>query len=239
MREPRACAAVRRRLERHGVPARRIDRIVRELSEHWHDLEREGLDTGLSPAVATRNADARLGCPDHLAESVIHGFRARSWMGRHPLLTICLGPLVLPPLLMACVVLPIYWSAELIGYGPWADTTGNLDGHMVATSMTTLHYLALAASPLLLGWRTWHAGLGTRCIVAVFAWCTLTALLRYFNADAVERNITMGLTFPWSLNSRTTGVVLVHALAAAFFLVAVRLRRGRAISYSSGSNKQR
>src|SRR6185503_13868258 len=101
MGEPCCCAAVRNRLAEHGVPAGRIDRVAVELTEHWEDIRAAAVERGLSASEAGAEADARLGAPERLSAELIAGFRRSSWLGRHPILALCVLPLFLTPLLMA------------------------------------------------------------------------------------------------------------------------------------------
>src|SRR4051794_9828509 len=100
MREPDCCAVVGNRLARHGVPAARIDRVMRELSDHWEDLHAAALKEGLPSAEAAAQADLRLGHPEKLAARIIAGFTRNSWLGRHSILGLCVVPLLLAPALM-------------------------------------------------------------------------------------------------------------------------------------------
>src|SRR4026209_234367 len=103
MREPLCCRRVAQRLADHGMPASRIKRISRELAEHWEDIHATALRNGHSPTEAAAQADARLGQPDQLAANIIDGMRRSSWLGRHPVLSVCVLSLLFAPLLMAAI----------------------------------------------------------------------------------------------------------------------------------------
>src|SRR4051812_1073673 len=114
MREPACCAVVGQRLARHGVPAARIDRLTRELAEHWEDIHAAALDQGLPAAEAAAHADLRLGHPEKLAARMIAGFSRNSWLGRHSILGMCVAPLFLTPVLMGAILWPISLMDEML-----------------------------------------------------------------------------------------------------------------------------
>jgi hypothetical protein len=76
-------------LHRQGLPSSYVSRLVEELTDHAADLFKE------NPSVdAERNADARLGTPEHLAAIARVEFQRRTFAGRHPVLTFLVGPIV-------------------------------------------------------------------------------------------------------------------------------------------------
>jgi hypothetical protein len=221
MREPACCAEVRSRLARHGLPADRIERVTRELAEHWDDLRFEALERGLSASEASAEADTRLGRPDQLAADVNLGLRQSSWLGRHPIMALCVVPLFLAPLLMAVVVLPLWGLDELFRLTYSSGSNLRENAPIIAGGLWSLYYVTMLIAPAWLSWRVWRAGLGLRWIVAVCTWCALANLFRYFETDTVHRNISIGLSFPWRLNLHTAAILILHcAMAAAFFLAA-------------------
>jgi hypothetical protein len=222
MPDPRACMEVRRRLARHGLPLARIDRVVHELAGHWTDLHDGGLEAGLSPDEARAKADERLGAPERLAGEVIAGFRESSTLGRHPILALCVLPLLLPLALMAVVGLPLYWLAELTDFMPLSERGPAPSAELAYGTLWIIYYASLFLSTAWLCRRSWRAGLGVRWIVAICLWCALAALVRFFDADSVRRNVTLGLSFPWRLNLHTAVVLCVHAIAAGWFMIAAR-----------------
>lgn len=220
MREPACCAEVRRRLARHGLPADRIERVTRELAEHWEDLRAAALERGLSASEASAEADARLGRPDKLAADVTIGLRQSSWLGRHPIMALCVVPLFFAPFLMAVVAFPLWGLDELFHFAGGSDRRESAS--IIVGGLWTLYYVTLLITPVWLCWRVWRAGLGLRWIPAVCAWCALTALFRYFETDTIRRNISMGLSFPWRLNLHTAAILILHCLIAATFFLAAR-----------------
>jgi hypothetical protein len=222
MREPACCAEVRSRLACHGLPSDRIERVMRELAEHWEDLRAEAMERGLSASEASAEADARLGRPGRLAADVLIGLREGSWLGRHPILALCVVPLFLAPLLMAVVVFPLWGLDELVHFTYWGGTTRRESAPLIVGGLWSLYYVTMLIAPAWLCWRVWREGLGVRWISAVCTWCALANLLRYFEADTVHRNISMGLSFPWRLNLHTAAILILHCTMAATFFLAAR-----------------
>ena len=222
MREPASCADVRRRLVRHGLPADRIERIVRELSEHWEDLRTAALDRGCPPAEAVAEAEARLGHPEQLAVEAISGLRRSSWLGRHPVVALCLAPLLLAPVLMGLIAGPLWCLDQWVHFSHWGDPAGQPNEQLIVGVTWGIYYAALVGAPAWICWWSWRAGLGLRWVLAMCAWSALASLVRYFNADSTSRQITAGFRFPWPLNARAALILLFHCSIAAAFLLAVR-----------------
>ena len=59
-------------------------------------------------------------------------------------------------------------------------------------------------------------------MVAICSWCALAAILRFFDADPVDRNLVVGFSFPFRLNSHTALTLFLHAMTASVFLLAAR-----------------
>jgi hypothetical protein len=100
---------LRGELARRGLPRAYIERLVAELDDHFTDLLEErstsmGAARKLQPEAdnaLTHNAERRLGEPTRLAIFAAEQYRARSFLGRHPLVTFAFIPL---PLLAASVI---------------------------------------------------------------------------------------------------------------------------------------
>ena len=222
MHEPLCCRRVAQRLGEHGMPPSRIQRVTRELAEHWEDIHAAALRNGVSPTEAAAGADARLGQPDQLAANIIDAMRQSSWFGRHPVLSVCVLSLLFAPLLMAAIVFPLALLDEWLHFTRWNATGNRPNAYLVTGTLWFLHYASMIASLLWIGFRVWTAGLGRKWVLAICAWCALAALFRYFDADPVKRNVVVYLTFPWRLNVHTAIVLLVHAVAATGFLFAAK-----------------
>jgi hypothetical protein len=111
--------ALRTELERGGLPPAYIERLLGELDDHFTDL----LEERNSSMGAARKLDfeandlqERLGEPAQLAIFAAEQYRARSFWGRHPIMTFVLGPL--PLLLVSWIVTAttIVWIGMGLNY---------------------------------------------------------------------------------------------------------------------------
>lgn len=73
-------------LLRAGISPRNVARTVGELTDHYDDLENEGLLYGLSPPDAGAMALQRLGNQSDIADRVGSRRELRSWIYRYPML---------------------------------------------------------------------------------------------------------------------------------------------------------
>lgn len=220
MPEPACCAEVRLRLARHGLPADRIDRVAHELAEHWLDLRAAALDRTSSPAEADESANERLGSPEHLASEVISGLKRSSWLGRHPFAGLCLLPLLLAPLVMGAIAGPLWGLDRWIHFTHWGSASGQPNERLIVGALLGLYYAASFGASAWICWRTWRSGLGLRWVLAMCSWSALASFVRFFNADATKRQISVGLGFSSQLTGLGTGMLLFHGLLAAGFLLA-------------------
>jgi hypothetical protein len=93
-----------RQMVARGLPARYVERLVRELCEHWEDALAEELEAGLPLAEARDRATRRVGEPGEIGEAAIEQFRRRTFFGRHPIMG----------LLLAVLALPVSWAVFFI-----------------------------------------------------------------------------------------------------------------------------
>jgi hypothetical protein len=104
---------------RRGLPPAYIERLLGELDDHYNDLlEERSSSMGAARKLDFESDDLQkqLGEPTQLAIFAAEQYRARSFWGRHPIVTFVLGPL---PLLLVCWVITgfaVVWSAEGITY---------------------------------------------------------------------------------------------------------------------------
>ncbi|HEX3598922.1 MAG TPA: hypothetical protein VHU84_02195 [Lacipirellulaceae bacterium] len=119
MANPPSRDALRAELEARGLPPAYIERLLGELDDHYNDL----LEERSSSMGAARKLDfeandlqERLGEPTQLAIFAAEQYRARSFWGRHPIVTFVLGPL--PLLLISWIITgcAVVWTAEGITY---------------------------------------------------------------------------------------------------------------------------
>jgi hypothetical protein len=108
-------------LRRNGLPTAYIERLVAELDDHFNDLLEErsnSMGAARKLQVERENLEQRLGEPAQLALFAAEQYHARSFWGRHPLVTYLLGPL---PLLAACFFAyglafwAVSWIASFVG----------------------------------------------------------------------------------------------------------------------------
>src|SRR5262245_18302872 len=80
---------LRRDLLCRGLPGDYVSRAVQELADHHADLvEADAVESGLSAEAAWEE----LGDVEQLGEELVRKYRARSFAGRHPLLTFLIAP---------------------------------------------------------------------------------------------------------------------------------------------------
>ena len=104
MRNAIAIEQFERRLIELGCPGRRLRASVQELGDHCQDLHAAALAEGCSESDAAARATVQLGHPVVLAENLVLGLRQASWWGRHPIIGLCLCPVVALILIwIACV----------------------------------------------------------------------------------------------------------------------------------------
>src|SRR6266850_859778 len=92
---------LRSELRRQRLPRAYITRLLAELDDHYEDLlEERSTSMGAARKLQLEQDDLRqrLGEPAQLALFAAEKYHARSFWGRHPLVTYLLGPL---PLLIA------------------------------------------------------------------------------------------------------------------------------------------
>jgi hypothetical protein len=110
---------LRSELRRQGLPPTYIERLLAELDDHYEDLlEERSTSMGAARKLQTEsNLDddlqARLGEPTQLALFAAEQYHARSFWGRHPLLTFLFGPL--PLLVLGWVICVLaYWLVVVV-----------------------------------------------------------------------------------------------------------------------------
>ena len=92
---------LRSELRRQKLPQAYIERLLAELDDHYEDLlEERSTSMGAARKLQLEQDDlsVRLGEPAQLALFAAEKYHARSFWGRHPVVTFLIGPL---PLLVA------------------------------------------------------------------------------------------------------------------------------------------
>jgi hypothetical protein len=87
------------RLLELGCPLNQVRRLVGEVEDHRDDLNQAAFAEGLSGAEAEKRINERMGDPLALAEHQMVMVRRSSWLGRHSIISFCLLPVLLVPLL--------------------------------------------------------------------------------------------------------------------------------------------
>ena len=82
--------ALKLELQRGGIAKIYIDRTLRELRDHYDDLERAALDAGYSANAAAEVAQTHLGNHVVIAAAVLAQPRLKSWSRRWPTVAFCM-----------------------------------------------------------------------------------------------------------------------------------------------------
>jgi hypothetical protein len=105
---------LRSELRRQRLPQAYIERLLAELDDHYEDLlEERSTSMGAARKLQLEQDDlsVRLGEPAQLALFAAEKYHARSFWGRHPVVTFLVGPL---PLLVAVWLATVF---SLTGFG--------------------------------------------------------------------------------------------------------------------------
>jgi len=76
-------------LQRGGIAKIYVERTLRELADHYDDLERAALAAGCSRDEAARLASGQLGSADVIASAVLARPELRCWSRRWPTVAFC------------------------------------------------------------------------------------------------------------------------------------------------------
>jgi hypothetical protein len=82
--------ALKLELQRGGIAITYIDRTLRELSDHYDDLERAARDAGYRADDAAEVARTHLGDNLVIAAAVLAQPRLKSWSYRWPMVALCM-----------------------------------------------------------------------------------------------------------------------------------------------------
>jgi hypothetical protein len=225
MPEPLCIAKLREQLQRHGLPQHRLERILREVAEHWEDAYASALEQGLEAKAARVQADVAMGNPAELADSFIAQLRRGTWIGRHRWLAVAVLPTFLLLVVFAAMALPLWGIEELTNFLEldfWKRPPYVQCGVMIAW---TLYCGGTATVPILLAWWVWRTGLGWRLLGLVWVSCLFAAVFRYFEASAVKRHLVVGFQFPPSLNTHSIVILLLHIAVGAVIFALIRVSK--------------
>jgi hypothetical protein len=92
MVSPSWLEALREQLQQQALPPLYVERLLRELSDHFHDVQEEerGMD-----AEKVCNPDTRMGEPGDLARLIGGEYRTRYFSQRHPVVMFAVVPVLL------------------------------------------------------------------------------------------------------------------------------------------------
>lgn len=156
---------LRNELTRRGLPPAYIERLVSELDDHYVDLltERSSL-MGAARKLQFKDSPAidpqqQLGEPTHLALFAAEQYHARSFWGRHPVVTFLLAPLPLLALCWYAVALGIVGAGKSVAYicehwfGLLASNT-NPGDHLIAQAsmIVAVSWFLIVVPPLFVAW---------------------------------------------------------------------------------------
>ena len=133
---------LRTKLLKSGVVPRHVARLVSELSEHFDDLECEGIQQGLAPQAASAHAEASIGSTSDIVEQVLRQPELRGWPYRYPRLARILLPIIYVTLLPAAPIFAGVAYAPAIGR--WLACFV-LSGLVTATMMLVMQISILAS----------------------------------------------------------------------------------------------
>ncbi len=210
-----------------GLPPTYIVRLLAELDDHFEDLlEERSTSMGaarklqINPeAIDPNDLHQRLGNPTQLAVFAAEQYHARSFWGRHPLVTYLLAPL---PLLVACYIAhafalwAVMYGVYLVGvhlFG-WTDAMFANPANFIwlqAGSIAFISWYAIVAPPLTTAWllcRTfrrntldWRWPVLGCALLATFAgvFATSYQIATEPNSGRFMIGIDLGLTPSWLL----------------------------------------
>lgn len=152
-------------LTRRGLPSAYIERLLSELDDHYVDL----LAERSSPMSAARklqfeespalDPQQQLGEPAHLALFAAEQYHARSFWGRHPVVTFLLAPLPLLVLSFVAMGLGVTGAGKTIAYicEHWfgmSDSNTYPGDYLTAQAgmMVAVSWLLIVVPPLVVAW---------------------------------------------------------------------------------------
>ena len=220
---------LRHELRKQGCPPASMQRMVQEVADHGEDLRQAALAEGLSTAEAEARAHDQLGEPVVLAERLMTALRQSFWCGRHPVISFCLLPLLLPPVIFTLSILLGFWLELAIGYGGSLDKVrGIIDRqpeklYEFVLAVHTANYVAIALVTIVFCWLARRSAQGFKWMLIACAICSLHAL--FYHIKIVPHNFSIGyLYYHYRLVNLVAAGVPWLVMAAAY---AWQLKRGK------------
>ncbi len=257
---------LRNELTRRGLPPAYIERLLSELDDHYVDLLEERSSTmsaarklqfeesnailqpspagrgqvesdTAAPSSAMSSAQQRLGEPTHLALFAAEQYQARSFWGRHPIVTFLLAPL---PLLILCwiaTMISMTFAGNGISYvcEHWlgiSEANVKPGEHLLAQVgvIVAVSWLLIVMSPLVVAWLLCR--IATRNALD-WRWPTAACALLAFVAGCLsvsyqlavqphEGQFMIGLSFAQSAEWILTSFLPKFAIALGIGLLLVK-----------------
>src|SRR5438552_9831327 len=162
------------RLLKRGAPPRYVGRLIAELAAHREDLVGEMLNEGLTPESAALRADQRLGDPAVLADAVLTKVRRGSFLGRNPVLSWIVLPVLLLPLSWAGLLFLAAWLGGILSPSSRSGTISGQGPTILSIASFLCAYCVPAASGAAFYWLARR-----RCCGGIWAWtpCLLLSAL--------------------------------------------------------------
>lgn len=257
---------VRKELTHRGLPQAYIERLLSELDDHYIDLlternspmgaarklqfEESNAISKPSPSgrgqgegdlaassSAVSSAQQRLGEPTHLALFAAEQYHARSFWGRHPVVTFVLAPL---PLLVLCWIatgLGVTGAGKTIAYicEHWfglSDSNTYPGDHLIAQAgmMVAVSWLFTVVPSLVVAWLlcrvaarnalNWRWPIASCSLLAFVAGCF--AVSYQLEVQPHEGRLMIGLSFAQSAEWILTSFLPKFAIALVIGLLLVK-----------------
>ena len=205
MARPQWRDRLREELRKRGLPPAYAARLIEELADHVTDLEQE------NPSMdAQLLVEEKLGSPESLAEAAAAELAARTFAGRHPVLTFFVAPIPAAVLARAAVLLvclackSVFTPLEPVNPNPptafeWRLAYGIVFVQRFAPfALTAWFFLAMARRA---GRPVW--GITACAPVAVFAFTFRTGVI----PPTVEHNLLIWFGPPNGLHQWQTGLL--------------------------------
>jgi hypothetical protein len=175
---------LRRRLVELGCPMTQVRRLVREVADHRDDLKQAAVSEGLSGADAEARANTQLGDPLALAEQMMTALRRSSWLGRHFIVTFCLLPLLVYPVLWTLLLLLQMAFGFALGYGwNWEKlhvaANNPVTFYHLTTAIQFMDYAAIALVALFFCWLARRSAVSLKWMVTACTICSVVAVIMY------------------------------------------------------------
>lgn len=217
---------LRDELTRRGLPLAYIERLLSELDDHYVDLLEER-NSHMSAArklqfeeTSAIDHQQQLGEPTHLALFAAEHYHARSFWGRHPVVTFVLVPLPLLVLCWIAIGLGVTGIGKTIAYicEHWfglSDANTNPGDHLIAQAgiMVAVSWFFIVVPSLFVAWLLCRTAarnalkpqwpVASCCLLALVAGCL--AISYQLAVQPHEGRFMLGFSFAesptWILSS--------------------------------------